>query len=460
MRIRIADRKDSPHSAIRNHFWRWQYSAIVLASLAEFWSDRAAVIHVREPIQSQVTRLFFHSFFRVLILVVSIAQWACLAWVLALLTASRWPWWSHLAGVGALHLLNRLLIARRRLGGARPPGLAFRAYTAVAFTSLFGFLFLVASGALWLIGGGIVGRLHAAAVGLNAAPIQEGMLADGFRWFVSTGMAGIGLLFAYGYVFGQRALRVVRRTLPLGSGAPPGAELRIAHISDIHIGQNLSLAELERFVASVNRIEPDLICITGDIIDSPNADESRFLPVLAQLRARYGVLATLGNHDHYTGASRVAAALRTHTPFRLLRDEAATLELGGIRLHVIGLDDRGRDWARGVLSDGQLARLLAAAPTGVPVLLLTHRPDVFPQAAEQGVLLTLAGHTHGGQLALPWFGGRRRNLAEFITAFSRGFYERDGSFLYVSCGLGVTGQRIRLFTPREIAVFDLVTSEE
>ena len=69
--------------------------------------------------------------------------------------------------------------------------------------------------------------------------------------------------------------------------------------------------------------------------------------------------------------------------------------------------------------------------------------------------LTLSGHTHGGQLAGPWFGGRRRNLAEFVTAFDRGLYRRGDAHLYVNCGLGVTGQRIRLFTPREITVAEL-----
>ena len=131
-----------------------------------------------------------------------------------------------------------------------------------------------------------------------------------------------------------------------------------------------------------------------------------------------------------------------------------TLDLDGTPLHVIGLDDRGRDWARGVVSDTCLAELLAAAPADATVLLLSHRPDIFRQAAGL-VPLTLSGHTHGGQLAIPWFGRRRRNLAEFITSFDRGLYNAEGSYLYVNCGLGVTGLRIRLFTPREISVYEL-----
>jgi hypothetical protein len=180
--------------------------------------------------------------------------------------------------------------------------------------------------------------------------------------------------------------------------------------------------------------------------------------VLGELRARYGVCAILGNHDHFAGAARVVAELRSQTAFHVLRDSAVTLELDGARLHVVGLDDRGRDWARGVQSDGRLAELLDAAPADTPVLLLSHRPDIFRQAAAAAVPLTLSGHTHGGQLAVPWFGGRRRNLADFVTAFSRGLYRSGDSYLYVNCGLGVTGQRIRLFTPREISLFELTAA--
>jgi len=231
--------------------------------------------------------------------------------------------------------------------------------------------------------------------------------------------------------------------------------LRIAHISDIHIGPNLDREQLQRFVARVNGLAPDMVCITGDIADSPSADLERFLPLLAQLQARHGVFAILGNHDHYTGADQVEAALRRLTPFTVLRDERRTLEINGQRLHVIGLDDRGGYQLRVVPPLPYLDALLATLPREEPVLLLCHRPDIFPQAAAAGVALTLSGHTHGGQLALPWFKGRTRNLAEFITSFDRGLFARDGSYLYVNNGLGVTAQRVRLNAPREITLIEI-----
>jgi predicted MPP superfamily phosphohydrolase len=140
----------------------------------------------------------------------------------------------------------------------------------------------------------------------------------------------------------------------------------------------------------------------------------------------------------------------------VLRNARGEVRVDGAVLPVVGVDDLGRDWARGVFEHPALAGLAAGLPPGEPWLLLSHRPDCFAQAARLGVSLMLSGHTHGGQLALPARGGRRaRNLAEFITAFDRGTYRQGSSMLYVNRGLGFTGQKIRLFTPREVVCIEL-----
>jgi predicted MPP superfamily phosphohydrolase len=331
-----------------------------------------------------------------------------------------------------------------------------RLYYAMAFTCLVCVLFLLLSDALWMTAKVFLGAIAVEARTIHHTPLRlDSELDTVFRWLANAGVVGISVAFAYGYTVGQRRLRVRHLHLPLRNSPPSWDGLRIVHLSDIHIGQNIERTQLERFVEHANTLRPDLICITGDIADSRAADLENFLPVLARLRATYGVIAVLGNHDHYAGADDVEAALRQSTPFTVLRDAQTVIDVRGQRLHVIGLDDHGRDWARGKIDIPYLDRALARVPVSAPVLLLSHRPDVFRQAAERGIALTLAGHTHGGQIGVPWFDGRIRNLAEFITDFDRGLFERRGSYLYVNCGLGVTGQRIRLNTPREIAVIDV-----
>jgi hypothetical protein len=402
-----------------------------------------------ERVRAAAARGFFRSFFVLLVLAVSAAQWTVLAWVLAVAIGQTFAWPLHVCAGLALYALNR------RLGGGRDrrrAAAALRVYTATAFVSLFCAAFLALTWVAFAALDGILGVVSAQALGAAGQSAVEAGIGGAFRWSGSIGMSAIALLMGYGYLVGQHELRVTRLAIPVRG---LGRGLRVAQISDVHIGQNLTRRELARFVDAVNATDADLVCITGDIADSPRSDLDAFCPLLGRLRARHGVCAILGNHDHGAGAERVVAALRRWTDFRVLRDAAVTIDCADATLHVVGLDDRGRDWARGAPSDPYLAELLAAAPAATPVLLLAHRPDVFAQAAAAGVPLTLAGHTHGGQLALPWFGGRRRNLAEFVTAFDRGLYRRGDAHLYVNCGLGVTGQRIRLFTPREITLVEL-----
>lgn len=405
-------------------------------------------------LRAATAQFFFRNFFRLLVAATSAAQWTIVAWVLSVGFGRSLPWWVHGLAIVGFYAGNRALTARP---AARRGGL-FRAYTATAFVSLFCALLLLAT---TLVFGGAeiaLGALSAQALTAGAPGRLSGGLDGAFRWVASCGMAAVALVMGYGYLFGHRELRVTRIRLALSGFGGNGRPLRIAQISDIHVGQNLSLAQLRAFVAHVNATDPDLICLTGDIVDSALADYAGYFPALDELRARYGVCAILGNHDHYAGADRVAAELRRWTSFHVLRDRAVTLAFGEARVHVLGLDDRGRDWARGVRSDRRLAELLDAAPSDTPLLLLAHRPDIFHQAAAAAVPLTLSGHTHGGQLAIPWFRGRRRNLAEFVTPFDRGLYRRGNSYLYVNCGLGVTGQRIRLFTPREISLFEVTAA--
>ncbi len=395
-------------------------------------------------------RLFFRHFFRLLLFAIAVGEWACGAW-LAAAAGAHLPGWTHVVGPLIVWLVNFSVMKLVRRHPMRWQHRGVRLYAAFAFTSVFGFAFLLFNTAAWKI-------LAMLTQDVSLAAADRGLVATlpltGYQWTSTAGLLGIGLLFLYGYTFGHQRLGITHLRLPLRHAGPALAGLRIAHISDIHIGGYMSPDLLREYVGRVNRLEADLIVITGDLLDHASAIASGF-PVLAGLRARLGVFVILGNHDVAAGAEEVSDGLRRLTPFTLLRNQVATVEVGGCRLHIAGVDDLGRDWARGVRRHPGLQAIEADLCPGEPVILLSHRPDLFPQAAAAGVDLVLSGHTHGGQLSLPPIGGRRFTLARFITPYDRGLYADGDSFLYVNRGLGCTGQRIRLFTPREITVVEI-----
>jgi hypothetical protein len=399
-------------------------------------------------------RMFFRNFFSILLFAVSMAEWATLWWLLPPLQST--PPALHAVAAGAIYLFNRRFTGGFARRTSRPRWR--RVYEAFAFTSLFCAVFLLLTFLTAELTQLLVGTVLA-AVHPKSEDVVGGDLAGVFAWARSVGFGFIVFAFAYGYTFGQSRLKVTRMRLPLRNfGSLSG--LRIAQISDIHIGQNLTHAQLRRFVQRVNRIEADILCITGDIVDNARADLPGFLPLLAQLRAKRAVVAILGNHDHYAGAARVEEALRRHTDFIVLRDTHVTLDVDGTPLHIIGLDDRGIDWVRGVPAVPYLKEVLATLPPRDAVLVLSHRPDIFAQCADLGVALTLSGHTHGGQVALPLPFRRPLNFARMATRFDRGLFRENGSFLYVNNGIGVTAQRVRLCTPREISVFEVAAQPE
>ncbi len=408
-------------------------------------------------VRDRVEKWFFAHFFSLLLLALSVAQAGVVWWV-----ARAWM----ALGVPALALLsvatfafNRWWIRRRPSWQRAPVDRLPRLYNAAVFTCLFCGLWLLANHAGWTVARYAHQALASEARGAGGSGHSAPWWPAGPR---TTGWMGLFMvvgLFGWGYTFGQRALTVRRLTVRIPRLPAALHGLRVVQLSDIHVGTNMTPQQLAHFVDRANALAPDLICITGDIADHAGSDLELYFPILARLRARLGVVAILGNHDHYAGAQRVSAALARHTLFHVLRDQVLELRVGAGRLWVLGLDDRGRDWARGLPAVPQLAAMVREIPSGDPKILLAHRPDVFPQAAELGIELVLSGHTHGGQLALPGLRGRPLSLARFITRYDRGLFREGGSTLYVNCGLGVTGQRIRLFTPREITVLELHGSD-
>jgi len=244
--------------------------------------------------------------------------------------------------------------------------------------------------------------------------------------------------------------RVNRQEIAI-AGLPAAFDgYRIAQISDLHCGPFASGARVDRWVAKVNSLEADLVAVTGDLIASGPA----FVPVVAaslgKLRGRDGVYACMGNHDYFTDGEEMVRALE-RAGLDVLRNRGVEIRRGEELLYVAGVDDT---WTH----RNDVARALAERPSGTPAVLLAHDPALFPEAAAHRVDLTLSGHTHGGQIGVPFL-TRRFNLARLMTEFTTGLYRDGSSLLYVNRGLGATGLPVRVAVPPEIALITLRRAE-
>jgi len=264
-----------------------------------------------------------------------------------------------------------------------------------------------------------------------------------------------GATLVWGFRVEGRLVQMTFHRIGIAGLAPALRGRRIAHLSDLHIGNGLDGWRLAALIERVNGLGADLIAVTGDLFDN----NARVLPdgahALGALRAPLGVYAVLGNHDLFVGADAVANALASHAPgIEVLRGRWVAIPTPEPLL-VAGLDDPGHDWEDDAESLAALEKLAAARPCEGPSILLVHRPEAFPLAAALGFSLVLSGHYHGGQVAIPLAGGRF-NTARLLTRFDRGLHRIGGAALYVSRGLGFAGPRLRVASRPEIALLELV----
>jgi hypothetical protein len=216
---------------------------------------------------------------------------------------------------------------------------------------------------------------------------------------------------------------------------------RIAQVSDTHIGPLLGRRFAEQLVARVNALAPDLVVVTGDLVDGAVDKIGDEVAPFGELRAEHGIWFVPGNHDFYSGVDGWDERLR-ELGIRVLRNERVRIG-GDAGFDLAGVDDHRGDWSKGTTEDVDAA--VAGRDPQRALILLAHDPQTFPKAAERGVDLQISGHTHGGQL---WPFGV---LVRLITPYVAGLYARGASQIYVSRGSGFWGPPMRLFAPSEVA---------
>lgn len=232
--------------------------------------------------------------------------------------------------------------------------------------------------------------------------------------------------------------------------------LTIIQVTDFHYGLFLGNAELQRLVNLLNRLEGDMVVITGDIFHSPISPIGEAPDILRTLRdRRLGNLAIMGNHDFYAGELRSVDAIRAGR-LNLLRNQWLTLSDQGPRIYLGGIDDPMVNWVWGARFP-RFEHFMGKAPKGPGVrILLSHRPNILPLAAAAGLDFVMAGHIHGGQIVIPWPGVKGGvSLASLVSDFTHGWYRDGKTRMYLNRGVGLTFVPWRVNCPPEIAVVHL-----
>jgi uncharacterized protein len=291
----------------------------------------------------------------------------------------------------------------------------------------------------------------------SAQPASLGKTAftrRNFLWLAAGSAAGMAF---YAGEISRHELEIVYRTITIPRLPDPFAGLKIVQISDFHFHEYTEAAFVEAVVRRVNEVAPDLVVMTGDFVSSkplPRQFSVRMSYHCAEILSRIECplrYAILGNHDALVGAPAVTDSLQTHG-IPVLTNSSVPLERDGRRLWLAGMQDALE----------QRPDLLTALPTGrnpgrEPLILLAHEPDFADRVLGEQIDLVLSGHTHGGQIRIPFLPPLL--LPEMGTKYVEGLFRlRDGTQLYVNRGIGAVNLPFRFRCPPEISVITLQPS--
>lgn len=375
-----------------------------------------------------------------ILLVVALAQWRLgRLWLRAAErraigpVTARAALWLYSSALAAALLLGLPQIGAP-LGVDRSFAVAAAAAHAWAFTSTAGYFIYEAVA--------LAGRRMA------PAPLDPGR-RRALQAFGGALAASPVMAIGYGTLVGRTGFELREVDVPV-PGLPHDLEnLRILHLSDIHLSAFLSEEEFARVVDASNAARPHVAVVTGDMISTRGDPLDACLRQMARLRADAGVLACMGNHEEYARAKDYAAREGARLGIRFLRSAREALRFGGAILNFAGVDYEPVARRPRYLAGAE--RLLAPGAVNV---LLSHNPDVFPVAAAKGYDLTLSGHTHGGQVTVEIL-DQALNPARFLTPYVYGLYRSGERTAYVTRGIGTVGIPARIGAMPEIALLRL-----
>ena len=340
----------------------------------------------------------------------------------------------------------------------------------------------------WLRKAATTNVASASPAGANASslPLAAETVADpGRRYFFRATAAAAGaapfLCTMYGFAAERLNYQVRRVEIPMHNLPSTLDGMKIVQISDIHMSSYMSAAQVRRAVDMANELGADLAVVTGDLITGMGDPIADAVDEVRRLRAPLGIWGCNGNHEIYARMEDQAAYLYSQAGMKLLRHENAQISFKGAQFNLIGVDYQRERTSRGQRQQ-TLANVESLVRRDMPNILLSHNPNSFNRAAELGIELSLAGHTHGGQIQVEIL-DHRLSPARFITDYIAGLYQRPlfapatteraastsrtatpltfashspaMANIYVNRGLGTVGAPVRLGVPPEITLIVL-----
>lgn len=260
----------------------------------------------------------------------------------------------------------------------------------------------------------------------------------------------VAIILGIYITFVERNL-VVTKKYEINSVENGENNLRVVQFSDTHLGEYYNLNNLEKAVNKINELNPDIVVFTGDLIDNALTYNDLFniSNVLSKINANSGKYAVYGNRDHGGGAENYYENIMIQSGFKVLKNSSTSIVVNGNKINIFGGDDS-------LLGEHNVKKTINGINKDDFNLLLIHEPDLIDQYKDYPIDLALSGHSHGGQVYIPFYGPIKKNILS--EKYNRGMYYLDNEIktkIYVNIGLGNTKVPFRFLTIPEIVVFDI-----
>jgi predicted MPP superfamily phosphohydrolase len=388
--------------------------------------------------------------FLVIVILVLSAMYGFIGWRLIIPAALGMPWNLILWGLLVLCAILPFVPVILRFNGVEGPAvdvMAWFGYLSFGFLTLLFAVVLAKDIGLLLLAGA---QKVVSSIGLTAGdsavdPQRRQLLTN----TINVGILGVtGGLIGYGMYQALRRPDIVELDIPLKNLPEAFEGFRIVQITDLHVSHTIKRPFIQKIVDAVNELRPDLIALTGDLVDGSVKQLGNDVAPLANLKAPHGRYFITGNHEYYSGVQQWLEQT-ARLGFDVLMNEHRVIERGEARLVLAGVTDySGGGFSKKHSSDPHQA--LAGAPINLVKILLAHQPKSIFEASQAGYDYVISGHTHGGQYFPYHF------LAAMTQPYISGLHKHNGSLIYVSRGTGYWGPQIRIGAKSEITLHRLV----